>query len=775
MINKKTYKMLGISIGLLLLFVLIHKSGDAFAFGNEPRVIINEICDNNFSTAPLRGRENVDWIELYNVSNDSIDLEGWMISDDADELGKFTFPSVEIGANETLILYATGDNAVTENGVFLNFKLSNNETLSLSSPNGDIIDSVVIPQIKQNTSYARRNDAAQEWCKMVPSPLASNNEAEVVQTVNIEEPVFSIPGGFYYGTETLELSAPGEKVNIYYTLDGSEPSEDSFYYRDPIVINDKSVEPNNLASRGDVSTEYCYRYVPEVPVDKILVVRAIAIDEAGNKSKIVTNSYIVDIQEKNTYQNMAIVSLSIEPEEFFDYAEGLYVLGNEYIAYMEMGEDAEIEEPRPNYKLSGRTTEREANIEVYGADRELLLNQNVGLRVRGNATRRLSQKSFSIFAREMYDGADSFDEDIFGNGEEYRKLRLLTDADETKLRHELHAQLLSDREVMTQDYIRCNVFLNGEYWGVYSLVQAYDEQYIHNQYNIPEDEIIFNENLMPTELQELVDNEAGLSSEELYAALVERIDLESYIDYHASMIYIEHYDWLDYNGYMWKSKTVSPDNPYQDGKWRWMLYDTETCEKHYDANTFREGLASNWHDDPIAKVLMKNEEFREQFVIGFMDLANTVFEKENVYEQMEAVFSTYSQAVEAQGIRWGDDWADGVYEELDDIRDFYDKRFDYITGYLKEEFSLAGELEEVCLETSDAEKGVIKINTTIPETENDQWTGLYYNDYPVSLSAKENKGYSFVGWYDEANNLVSEEPDIIVSLDGSNYYRAEFK
>lgn len=773
---KKICRMMCVLLGLIVVFVLTHEAEEVINLVNTPSVVINEICSDNFSTAPLRGSENVDWIELYNSSDESINLEGWMLSDNTDDLDKYVFKDVTLEAGEQLLLYATGGNVVAEEEVFLNFRLSDNEIVSLSNSEGEVVDSVVIPSIKQNTSYARRADGANEWCHANPSPGYSNDDAGVLQTVNVEEPIFSVPGGFYSsGEAVLELLVDDENVNIYYTLDGSEPSEESYFYCEPILISNRSAEPNVLSARGDISTEYCYRYVPEGPMDKIMVVRAIAVDSAGNRSDIVTNSYVVDIQEQDTYQDMAIVSLSVEPEDFFDYTNGLYVLGSEYVAYMELGENAEIEEPRPNYKLSGRTTEREANIEVFGANKELLLNQNVGLRVRGNATRRLSQKSFSIFAREMYDGKNSFDADIFGNGEEYRKLRLLTDADETKLRHELHAQLLSNTEVMTQDYIRCNVFLNGEYWGVYSLVQAYDEQYIHNKYNIPEEEIIFNENLMAEDLRELIDNQDGLTDEELYTALIERIDLESYIDYYAAMIYIEHFDWLDYNGYMWKSASISPDNPYQDGKWRWMLYDTETCEKHYDANTFREGLVNNWHDDPIAQVLMKNEEFREQFVVGFMDLANTVFEKENVYEHMDAVFATYSQAVEAQGIRWGDDWADGVYEELEDIRDFYDKRFGFITSYLKEEFSLEGELVPVYLETSDVEKGVIQINRAVLELENNQWTGMYYSDYPIKLSAKEKAGYSFAGWYDSSDELISENTDISVSLTEENYYYAKFE
>jgi len=772
---KKTYRMIGIALGLVLIFLLVKVVEKKTNPEVVSTMVISEICDNNFSTAPLQYRENVDWIELYNASKEPLNLEGWTISDDNEDIDKYVFPDVEIKSGETLLLYATGENKVTEEGIFLNFRLSENEQLSLFNAEGKVVDSVVVPELKENTSYARKMDISQEWVEANPTPLYSNAEAAPLQTVTVEEPIFSLQGGFYNGEQVLELSVEDPGTSIFYTLDGSEPTAESYCYIEPITIYDKSSEPNVLSARGDISSDYCYRYVPEVLVDKISVVRAVAIDGEGNKSHVVTNSYIVDIQGKDTYKDMATISITAEPDEWFDYNNGLYVLGLEYIAYMEFEDESDAVEPRPNYKIEGKISEKAVNIEIYDAGNNLLLNQKVGMRIRGNTTRKLSQKSFGLYAREMYSGNNSFDTDVFGNGETYGKMRLYTDRDETKIRHELHAQLLKDRAVATLDYMRCNVFLNGEYWGVYSLGQIYDGQFIQNKYGVPADEVIIEESLMPDDFIQLLENEAGLTDEELYDKLTEMIDMDSYIDYFASMIYIDHYDWLHHNGYMWKSSKVSPDNPYRDGKWRFMLYDTETCEKHYDANTFREGIISAWHDDGIAQILMKNEDFRERFVTVFMDMANTIFEEEYVHSQMDNVLANYSQAIEAQGIRWGDDWADNVYEELDDIREFYEERLDYITGYLEEEFSIEGELKPVQLETSDAEKGVIKINTVIPEFENNQWEGCYYTDYPITLSAIENKKSSFEGWYDASGELLSKDISIVVPINSENYYKAVFK
>lgn len=51
----------------------------------------------------------------------------------------------------------------------------------------------------------------------------------------VEAPVFSLEGGSYVGTQTVELSA-GEGCKIYYTLDGTDPTEESTEYTGPISL-----------------------------------------------------------------------------------------------------------------------------------------------------------------------------------------------------------------------------------------------------------------------------------------------------------------------------------------------------------------------------------------------------------------------------------------------------------------------------------------------------------------------------------------------------------
>lgn len=761
-----------IIISLAMIFFLSWIIGNWSRNSRELTIVINEVCADSFVTAPKRWRENLDWIELYNASDKAISLHNWTMTDNEDNIEKFTLPDIVIEPGAYQIIYASGEGYVDDN-VYLNFKLSDGENLYLYNSEKEVVDCVTIPYIEQDTSYARITDAGIDWANAIPTPEETNNNMQFVQAAAGESPEFSLKGGYYNGVQLLELFSQSD-MDIYYTLDGSEPDQNSILYTEPIVIENRSHEENILAARTDISIEECYRYAPEIPIDKITVVRAIAVDEDGNKSEIVTNSYVVDIQNNQTYQNLMTVSLTTNASYLFDRENGTYVLGREFEEYALENDYIMDKEHRPNYWGGGRFTEMPGCIEIFDASGNVLLNQNIGLRVRGNATRHLSQKSFGVFAREKYSGTGVFDTDVFGNNHEYHRLILMSDRDVPKVRHELHTELLKDRAVDTQQFIRCNVFLDGEYWGVYSIAEVFSEEYIENRYGIPEEEVVFYDGLWPEELVELCANPDGLSEEALYEELVGRIDLDSFIDYYASMIYIDNYDWLSYNGYVWKSATVSHTNPYQDGKWRWMVYDTEWSEEKYERNTFREAMVDSWSTDPIVKVLMTSDEFRQQFATVFMDLANTVFEKEYVLYKIDEVFSGYSHAMGAQGIRWGDDWADEVDLDLDKIREFFMMRFEYAAAYLKEELGLKGTLAAVQIENSDDSKGIIHINSVTPELENKCWSGYYYTDYPVTLSVSEIEADSFVGWYDKEQNLISTNHEISVELTNHKKYIAVF-
>ena len=68
---------------------------------------------SEFLAANSGGLEDIDgdssdWIELYNPTAEPLELAGWSLTDDASDLNQWLFPSVTIGAEDFLIVFALG-------------------------------------------------------------------------------------------------------------------------------------------------------------------------------------------------------------------------------------------------------------------------------------------------------------------------------------------------------------------------------------------------------------------------------------------------------------------------------------------------------------------------------------------------------------------------------------------------------------------------------------------------------------------------------------------
>ena len=71
------------------------------------QIYINELMSSNSSIIYDDFGESSDWIELYNVG-EPINLGGYGLSDDLDDLYKWTFPSVTMNSNSHLLIFASG-------------------------------------------------------------------------------------------------------------------------------------------------------------------------------------------------------------------------------------------------------------------------------------------------------------------------------------------------------------------------------------------------------------------------------------------------------------------------------------------------------------------------------------------------------------------------------------------------------------------------------------------------------------------------------------------
>lgn len=110
---------------------------------NAQDVVISEFLASNVSGLTDEDGENSDWIELSNLSGESVDLFGWSLTDDASDLQRWVIPRTILAPGGKLVVFASGkDRAITGQELHTDFKLSaSGEYLGLVRPDGVTIES----------------------------------------------------------------------------------------------------------------------------------------------------------------------------------------------------------------------------------------------------------------------------------------------------------------------------------------------------------------------------------------------------------------------------------------------------------------------------------------------------------------------------------------------------------------------------------------------------------------------------------------------------------
>ena len=167
-------------------------------------------------------------------------------------------------------------------------------------------------------------DTPQESANTAETTFAAPAFDDGRQSFDAEGMHFSAQSGFYEDAFSLTITAK-DGAEIYYTLDGSDPTAESLHYTEPITINDRSSEPDVLAKHTEITVP-APAPAPKKAVDKATVVKVIAIDGNGKQSAVVTNTYFVGFGGKSeSYQNVKIISLITDEQNLFDPETGIYV------------------------------------------------------------------------------------------------------------------------------------------------------------------------------------------------------------------------------------------------------------------------------------------------------------------------------------------------------------------------------------------------------------------------------------------------------------------
>ncbi|MBL0049481.1 MAG: CotH kinase family protein [Bacteroidetes bacterium] len=138
-------------------------------------IVINEIMARNNTTVTDSAGQYEDWIELYNNSNQAVDISGYYLTDNEFNLTKWQIPQGTIlNANEYLIIWADEDGA--QGNLHANFKFSaNGETLIILNAQGELVNKISFGPQSPDISYARIPNGNGPFAAQFPTFGINNN------------------------------------------------------------------------------------------------------------------------------------------------------------------------------------------------------------------------------------------------------------------------------------------------------------------------------------------------------------------------------------------------------------------------------------------------------------------------------------------------------------------------------------------------------------------------------------------------------------------------
>lgn len=609
---------------------------------------------------------------------------------------------------------------------------------------------------------------------------------------------FSFESGIYSTPIILSLSSPEVGTQIYYTINGNEPTINDNLYTVPLTLLDLDGTPNSYSNiPTNPSLNYPFGtysavrahsrgWLPPVgDVQKAHVIKAKAFKTGFTPSETITKTFLVDAQGLNRY-TLPILSITVDSAKMFSDQTGIYVYGNE---------------PDGNYSQKDTLWERIMNFELI-ENGTSVYQQDVRARIHGGGSRHSCKKNLRMYGE--YGTKNNFTYPFFDEVEikKYKRIILRSGGHSPNCfpRDDLANLITDGLDIDKQHFKHVIVFINGEYWGIHSIKERMDDYFLQNLYGIDDDSITvidqeFNVqgNGYYADSAEMKDLELFIINNDMtldanYNQVIQKIDVDNYIDYMCAEIYLSNVDWVYSNVVIWRKTGayVPGAGKGYDGKFRWALYDLDggfggDCKNAYytvntlDAATVSTGTFASY--TRFFRGMLENETIKHQFINRMCDLLNTWFKPEVVQEKMSYMKSILDAEMLEEVNRWRFPSGASTIEDRNletpsvvqwDTTFYYLNRFaERRARKQREHFMLKwgyADTSTVTVNVNDVNMGYVKINTlllnqNIPGVSNTvyPWQGIYMNSVDVPLKAIPKPGYRFVEWLETGvtqNNIV---------------------
>ena len=836
------------------------------------QIRINEVCSSNSESLYDEDNETPDWIELYNYSDNPVNLSNWSISDQNNQNNAWQLPDTTIQPGQFFLIYASGKGRYTSGYYAMHMKSRNSitnfdyheeyryrykeiigdfrSTLEIKSMNNENLWAVAGIKIQDTLSnistffstfatakekgghFAFKRDTKADYPSWIPlygivnlpySKIGLDRKGDSLYTYyynrlgeiykKVTYPNF-LPEKIYWGVSVSSenpdiygqfvinnLVLDGDTIDIN-TLDVHEETtseagydynynechsdfsikggETIYLYSESNIVD--SVETSETAS--DITHVYYEGewgitddptpgfantsiYLGRVPKPLIEYENGVVTIESKedtdvyytldgslpikssekyvselyleDDSKLITaiatkkeslNSFPVFKTNKSDFENKGfpIVTLSADSVDLW----GQYGLFSDFAKNIDL-------------KIDSR-------IEIITSDK--IINENVNIKIHGNTSRLLPQKSFRVYAdnkkgkgyieNKYFKDTDVsiYDQIVVRNGGTDWKELHLRDAFASILAKRIKGQI-------SASYQPSLAFLNDEFYGLLNLRERIDDDYISELFEVDDDNINYYEDnghfikgdfWAYNKYKEFVILN-DFTSQNSYIVIDSIIDIENFIGYTSLEIFGVNHDWP------WKNVKIV-QVPQIDNRFRYIVHDMDWS---FGLNNFSPWdnklklILDESNDDfsNIFKSLLTNNQFKIEFINRYCDLMNTVFLPENLNQLLDSLANNIRPIIPLQQELWPEsvvNWED----ELLEMKRFINERPYYAIRYLDNELNNTSGIALLNLTSFPSNAGSFRVNTlTIDES---QWSGKYLQNVPVTITAVPKIGYKFKKW-----------------------------
>ena len=703
-------------------------AGGSWTYLLDPNIGLPSIRINEFLAANLSGladedtpAEPQDWIEIWNYGTSTVNLNGYALTDDQDDPGKWTFPSTNLAPGQFLVVFASEkDRRTVTNAahrLHTNFKLNpGGEYLALfnaESPRAVVTEfAPEFPEQRNNYSYGYDPGGALKYFA-TPTPGAANGGSAISSI--LLPPHFNVDRGLFDQPFALVLSSTEPGVTIRYTLDGTEPTEaGGLLSRGPLWITNTTVlraavfSTNSLPS---VTVTHTYLFLEQI-VRQSNRPPGFPTNWGPNNGfpgRVVPADYEMDMDPLRVSPN--VINSPIDPVKLQRLKDGLRELPTVSIVMKIddiFGTAGLYQRSAVDFGVTKPDNKKPCSVEMILPDGSTAFTTTCGIDLHGNASRipTLSPKhGFKLKFRGDF-GPPRLEYRLFEESpvEEFDDLILRPDFGASWLHntdtvgHSLggfnRTRATRTRDAWMKNAMRdmgglashnrfFHLYLNGLYWGTFEFSEQPTDTFARTalggsetDFDILDQGTLRNGTLTAYNAMLALPAATNLARFEQYH---QYLNMPEFTDYMLLHFFVGHHDWstsINKNWYAIRKRV-----PGAEGTFRYLPWDGEAILLNEDANlvnviTPPSGLHTKLDDSPEYRLAFADRVHRSMIAPG-----GALTPPANIarWQKWQAIMD---KPIVAESVRWGDYLRD-VHPSPDGVNQLYTRENHWLAEHVR--------------------------------------------------------------------------------------------